>query len=123
VQVTDSDPDGACASDDVCPGTSISKEVPLKNVKKNHYVAAGSLSLSTGFTFQSSSATKKVYSYTTKDTSGCTCAQIIDKCKYHARYKTDGCPQDMMNAWTGKYSQAGKGKQKCLEKYKASGWW
>jgi hypothetical protein len=116
VQVEDEDPDGVCGTDDMCPGTSISNEVKSTYLKKNSYVASGRLSATNGFSFKSTSTSN--YAYTTKDTGGCTCSQIIAKCGYNQVYLQYGCPKEMMDAWTGKYSQVGKRKYSCLAKYK-----
>jgi hypothetical protein len=116
VEVMDADPDGACGTDDVCPGTSIGTEVPLTRLQAGNYIAMGPLLPNTGYTFKSNIATNFVYS--TKRTGGCTCAQIITKCGYKPIYKKIGCPKDMMDAWAAKYSQNGKSLYVCLAKYK-----
>jgi hypothetical protein len=120
VVVSDSDPDGACGTDDMCPGTSLAKEVPMWRVRKDSYIAAGALSLTNGFTFTSTSGTGSTNTsrvYTTKDTGGCTCAQIIASCKYRDAFLKYGCPADMLDVWTGKYSQVGQAKYQCSGKY------
>jgi hypothetical protein len=121
VQVVDNDTDGACGTDDKCPNTTIATEVKTTYLKKGSYIASGTPSPSTGFAFRSTTTAATQFTYTTKDTGGCTCAQMVAQCGYHRIYLKYGCPKDMMDAWTGKYSQAGKGKFVCLRKYMPKG--
>ena len=94
----DSDGDGVLDGDDLCPGTTIPESVPSVDLHRNRWAL-----LNGDFDFDTT-APKGIgpdRAYTTTDTGGCSCEQIIVEFnlgKGHTKY---GCSTSRMDQWVG----------------------
>jgi large repetitive protein len=118
VTVVDPDNDGACGIDDVCPSTDVAKEVASTNVKKDSWIVKGPRTALPGNLYNFAREKLTSRRYTTQSTGGCTCAQIVSMCKYtKGNMLKYGCPDDVMEYWTGLYGRAGMPRFMCVAKY------
>ena len=87
----DEDADGVPNNDDVCPATVIPESVPTRQLKKNRYA----LNRPGNNTFNSRNKTV----FTTGDTRGCSCEQIIDNLGLGNGHRKFGCSKGAMQEW------------------------
>jgi predicted extracellular nuclease len=90
----DEDADGVPNDDDICPATAIPEGVPTIGLKPNHYALTGLL----GNTFESSHKTV----FTTGDTGGCSCEQIITELGLGFGHTRFGCSRGVMLQWSNR---------------------
>ncbi|MCJ7591703.1 MAG: PQQ-binding-like beta-propeller repeat protein [Woeseiaceae bacterium] len=94
--VDDSDGDNVADRVDACPNTIIPESVPTLVLKPNQYALTSSIVSSDGLLyFQSSSNTK----FTTADTRGCSCEQIVAALGLGNGALKFGCSKSQMRAW------------------------
>ena len=92
----DGDDDGVLDVVDICPGTSIPESVPTSGSLGNNRWALtdGDLDFDQG---PPQSGSK--FSFTTEDTGGCSCDQIIDALGLGRSHSRDGCSTSAMLRW------------------------
>jgi hypothetical protein len=83
----------ACTGSDVCANTIIPESVPTLRLLKNRYTLSGYPS---NRIFESSNKTE----FTTEDTAGCSCEQIIDVLGLGGGLVLFGCSKSTMEAWS-----------------------
>lgn len=81
-----------CAGNDVCADTVIPESVPMATLKKNRYALTGNPS---NRIFDSQNKTE----FTTADTGGCSCEQIIDELGLGGGHVMFGCSKSAMQQW------------------------
>lgn len=82
-----------CVGVDVCAGTEIPEQtVPMVTLKKNRYALTG---IPSNTIFESSNNTV----FTTMDTGGCSCEQIIDGLGLGGGHVKFGCSKSAMQQW------------------------
>ena len=91
--IVDSDGDGVLDPDDFCPSTVIPEGVPTKKLKKNRYALVNG-----DFKFDTGRGGKN-RGYTTSDTAGCSCEQIIDAQGLGKGHRKFGCSNGVMKKW------------------------
>ena len=92
VWTTDDDADGVANADDQCPNTVIPESAPtLGTLGKGRYA------LKSGFTFSMGPKTRTTY--TTTDTAGCSCEQIVAALGLGVGQLKYGCSKSAMDAW------------------------
>ncbi|REJ76485.1 MAG: hypothetical protein DWQ30_18035 [Acidobacteria bacterium] len=93
----DADGDGVADEDDLCAGTVIPESVPTQGLRPNHYALVDG-----DFVFDTvvrGNATPEVF--TTSDTGGCSCEQIIDELHLGNGHRKHGCSVGVMRGWVG----------------------
>ena len=90
----DTDGDGVLDVADICPGTVIPEAAPTSGPLGN---ARHALTEEGVFTFESGKAANATY--TTEDTAGCSCTQIVDILVLGAGQLKSGCSNSVMEAW------------------------
>jgi hypothetical protein len=96
--VDDEDEDGVPDSRDVCPGTAIPEAVPTQRLGVNRWALVDA-----DFSFDTSAPKGKgpTRSYSTIDTAGCSCKQIIDALGLGHAHAEFGCSISAMDTWVG----------------------
>ncbi len=108
--VVDSDADGVADPDDLCPGTAIPEGLPTAELKKRRYALVdGDNVFDTGAEDDSNSdddsssdddaSDAPVPQFTTEDTAGCSCEQILDGLGLEANKGRHGCKLKVMEEW------------------------
>ena len=91
----DSDGDGVTDDIDMCPTTAIPEGVPTVKLKPNRWALTDS-----DLTFDTIKKGKPTSrSYTTTDTGGCSCEQIIDELDLGNGHRKHGCSNGVMDRW------------------------
>lgn len=94
----DSDGDGVLDGDDLCPGTVIPENVPTKKLGVNRYALVdGDLVFDTTSPPGKGGGPGDVF--TTTDTAGCSCEQIIDALDLGNGHVFNGCSIGAMRDW------------------------
>lgn len=97
-QPQDSDGDGVIDSLDECPGTVIPEGVPTEELKPNRYALVdGDLVFDTVPPNGNGGGSQEVF--TTTDTRGCSCEQIIDALGLGKGHEKFGCSVGEMREW------------------------
>ncbi|MBT8102487.1 MAG: family 16 glycosylhydrolase [Gammaproteobacteria bacterium] len=92
----DDDGDGVSDQADACPSTYIPElTVPGKTLRKNRYVLTGPRTGDSVLTFESTNKTD----FTTYDTAGCSCEQIVDELNLGKGHVNFGCSKSAMEQW------------------------
>ena len=107
----DADGDGVCNMDaastgpsmctgiDMCPATVIPESVPTRKLRRNHWALTdGDLLFDTKHSRRSHIGSKK-RGFTTADTAGCSCEQIIDAQGLGKGHRKFGCSNSAMKHW------------------------
>jgi len=96
----DSDDDGVDDAIDFCPGTVIPESVPTKRFGKNKWALteAGNFNF-----FQAPPQSGSRHTFTTADTAGCSCEQIVEESGYPKGYLKRGCPTSKIKQWARKH--------------------
>jgi hypothetical protein len=94
----DCDGDGVDDSIDACPGTVIPELVPTQGLAKNRWA------LTDGDTDFNTNG-KQSPAYTTQDTAGCSCEQIIENLGLGEGHTRFGCSNSAMKDWIGLMNQ------------------
>ena len=96
VVVVDSDGDGVLDDVDVCPGTVIPEGVPTDSLGVNHFALVDG-----DFIFDTTPPKGKgpQASFTTEDTAGCSCEQIIEALHLGKGHEKFGCSLGAMRNW------------------------
>jgi len=96
VVVVDSDGDGVLDNVDVCPGTVIPEGVPTDHLGVNHYALVDD-----DFIFDTTPPNGKgpQETFTTTDTAGCSCEQIIEALHLGKGHEKFGCSLGAMRNW------------------------
>ena len=98
----DKDGDGVFDSLDVCPATSIPESAPSRGLGKNRWALTdGDFDFDTAATAGKGSGR----SFTTSDTAGCSCAQIIAALNIGKGHSKFGCSNGIMDRWVKKVSR------------------
>jgi len=92
----DTDNDGVANSVDVCPGTEIPEAVPTQSLGINRWALVDG---DTVFDTQVPPGGGPGVSFTTEDTGGCSCAQIIEEQGLGFGHTRFGCSTGEMEAW------------------------
>ena len=92
----DSDADGVVDGADVCPGTSIPESVPTNRLGKNRWAL-----IDDDTTFDTATARGRGPDrmFTTADTAGCSCEQIIATLGLGPGHTKSGCSISVMDSW------------------------
>lgn len=102
-EVTDSDADGVLDSEDICPDTVIPEGVPTVELKPIHYALVDD-----DFTFDTrpppGGGNGPGDVFTTADTGGCSCEQIIDGLDLGEGHVKFGCSIGAMRNWVSPVS-------------------
>jgi hypothetical protein len=98
VRVTaDPDFDGVPIGADLCPGTVIPEPVPTQALLPGHYALVdGDLVFDTVETGRPG----RLPEYTTEDTAGCSCEQIVEALHLGGGHLLHGCNRGVMERWT-----------------------
>ena len=111
----DDDGDGVCGDVDVCPGstaTDLAAGVPSRGLGTNRWAQMdGDIDFETVLPRGGGNGPGRAY--TTEDTGGCTCAQIIATCGYGSGHTKFGCSISVMDTWTGLFGEAGEDPFQC----------
>ena len=93
---SDTDGDGVLDGDDVCPGTGIPESVPTERLGINRWALGvdGDNSFDTNLAEGLRGPRR---SYTTEDTGGCSCEQIIDELELGQGHVKFGCSISAMD--------------------------
>jgi hypothetical protein len=96
VAITDADDDGVLDGEDFCPGTAIPEAVPTVRLGKNRFALVDD-----DFVFDTDSANGNgpAALFTTTDTGGCSCEQIIVKLGLGSGHIKFGCSLGAMREW------------------------
>ena len=99
----DRDGDGVFDSQDACPATSIPEGVPTSRLGTNRWALTDG-----DFAFDTSSSKGKGpgRSYTTSDTAGCSCQQIVAALDLGQGHSKFGCSIGIMDNWVRSNSQS-----------------
>ena len=96
----DSDADGVLDNDDLCPGTAIPEGVPTRRLGVNRFALVdGDGVFDT--TPPRGRGRGPGLSFTTADTGGCSCEQIIEVLALGKGHKKFGCSISAMETWVG----------------------
>jgi len=98
VEVADTDDDGVLDGDDLCPGTVIPESVPTRELRPNRYALIDG---DTIFDTQQppGGGNGPGETFTTTDTAGCSCEQIIDRLGLGNGHTKFGCSLGAMRQW------------------------
>ncbi len=98
----DRDGDGVFDSADVCPATVIPESVPTRGLGKNRWALTDG-----DFDFDTTAPSGKGSGrgYTTSDTAGCSCAQIIGALNIGKGHSKFGCSNGIMDNWVKQVSR------------------
>ncbi len=94
----DEDDDGVEDDRDRCPGTVIPEPVPTVKLNPNHWALADA---DLDFDTAVKGGKGPERGYTTEDTGGCSCAQIVDALALGAGHLKHGCSNGVMDGWVG----------------------
>jgi len=92
----DDDGDGVENDLDLCPGTFIPESVPTSGLGNNRWALMG---CDTEFDTAEPNGTGPDRSYSTADTMGCSCEQIIAELDLGGGHSKHGCSSSVMDAW------------------------
>jgi predicted extracellular nuclease len=92
----DKDDDGVFDSADACPSTVIPESVPTNRLGVNRWALSDD---NFEFDTTTSQGTGSGRSYTTNDTAGCSCEQIIDALGIGEGHSKFGCSNGIMDNW------------------------
>ncbi len=95
--VLDSDGDGVLDDADNCPDTIIPESVPSRSLGVNRFALVDNID--NVFDTTSPQGNGPQRSYTTADTTGCSCTQIIDELGLGNGHIKFGCSISAMNDW------------------------
>lgn len=96
-EVPDADGDGVPDTGDLCPATDIPESVPTITLKPNHWALVdGDIAFDTVVKGKGDGPAR---SYTTADTAGCSCEQIIAELGLGEGYIRYGCSTSVMDEW------------------------
>ncbi len=96
----DDDGDGVENREDLCADTMIPESVPTQLLKPNHYALVdGDTTFDTEVRGSGTPLT-----YTTEDTGGCSCEQIIEALGLGSGHSKFGCSDEVMAAWVQQIS-------------------
>lgn len=95
----DPDGDGVAIGPDRCPGTMIPESVPTDGLNPNHYALVDG---DTIFDTVTKGNGKGGATYTTADTGGCSCEQILAALGLGNGHTKHGCSPGVMKSWTGR---------------------
>lgn len=96
--IVDSDGDGVLDGDDLCPGTTIPESVPTRRMGVNRYALVdGDTTFDT--TSPPGNGNGPGDLFTTEDTGGCSCEQIIDILDLGQGHVKNGCSLGVMRDW------------------------
>ncbi len=85
--------------DDVCPATVIPESVPTRRLKKNHWALTdGDLFFDTKHN-KGRHKGRKSRGFSTADTAGCSCEQIIEAQGLGKGHTKHGCSNGAMKHW------------------------
>jgi hypothetical protein len=106
----DIDGDGVNNEDDFCPGTVIPECDADDVLGSNRWALVDG-----DFAFDTTGTKGKgsERSYSTADTAGCSCDQIIAICGYGTGHGKSGCSNGVMDLWTGLFDQEGEAPLQC----------
>jgi hypothetical protein len=93
---TDVDRDDVCDCDDFCPGTKMPESVPYQTLLPNHYALTNG---DKKFDTKSPNGQGAQRDYTTEDTGGCSCKQILDRMQGGNGQYEHGCSVGTMGDW------------------------
>lgn len=93
----DSDRDGVCGDVDVCDGTVIPEAVPTVRHNPNHWALTDSDTIFD--TVGKGNRGDSGRGYTTSDTGGCSCEQIIDALGLGEGHRKHGCSNSALDDW------------------------
>ena len=103
-KTNDSDADGVLDDDDLCPGTVIPEAVPTVSLKSNRWAL-----IDDDFDFDTVKKGKgNNRSFTTEDTGGCSCEQIIEEQGLGNGHTKHGCSNGAMDNWVTLVSSGSK---------------
>lgn len=92
----DSDGDGVLNADDICPGTTIPEGTPSISLGTNRWALVdGDVSFDT----TASNGTGPSRAYSTADTGGCSCEQIVGELGLGTGFLNFGCTTGVMDRW------------------------
>ncbi|MDH4067098.1 MAG: hypothetical protein OEW19_22080, partial [Acidobacteriota bacterium] len=94
----DGDEDGVLDVVDACPGTSIPESVPTQTLGVNRWALVDDDNV---FDTTLSNGNGPGLSFTTQDTGGCSCEQIIEALELGSGHTKFGCSNDAMKTWVG----------------------
>ncbi len=99
--IKDSDRDGVPDPDDLCPATEIPEGVPTQDLGVNRWAL-----IDGDFEFDTtpSQGNGPNASFTTEDTAGCSCEQIIDELGLGQGHEQFGCSTGVMGSWVSSVS-------------------
>jgi hypothetical protein len=97
VTILDSDDDGVPDTDDMCPATVIPESVPTNKLKPNHWALTDGDMLFDTVTRGMGNGPGRGYS--TSDTAGCSCEQIIEAQGLGDGHTKHGCSISAMDDW------------------------
>jgi predicted extracellular nuclease len=98
VRVTaDPDADGVPIGADLCPGTVLPEAVPTRMLLPGHYALVDG---DTVFDTVETGLSGRLPVYTTTDTAGCSCEQIVEALHLGAGHLLHGCNRGVMERWT-----------------------
>lgn len=96
-EVLDADGDGVLDGNDFCPATDIPELVPTVTLKPNHWALVdGDTAFDTVVKGKDGGSAR---SYTTADTAGCSCEQIIAELDLGEGHINYGCSTSVMDEW------------------------
>ncbi|MCP4205313.1 MAG: hypothetical protein GY769_25665 [bacterium] len=101
--VYDLDGDGVADRDDRCPATVIPEAVPTMALRRRHFALTDE-----DFVFDTR-RTRRRYRFTTQDTWGCSCDQILRSLQIWLLHRRDGCPLDVLQTWMGRFGHRSAG--------------
>jgi hypothetical protein len=99
--IVDADSDGVPDAADQCPATVIPESAPtLGTLKKNHYALRSAVPNGAGLVFfTTTNKNKNKTNFTTADTAGCSCEQIVAALGLGVGQLKYGCSKSAMEAW------------------------
>ena len=92
----DDDGDGVQDGADVCANTEVPESVPTATLKKNRYALTRNRNNDNVLVFDS----QNMAEFTTTDTGGCSCEQIIDALGLGNGHTKFGCSKGAMKQWS-----------------------
>jgi len=97
----DADGDGVADGDDLCPNTTIPESVPTRHLGILRYALVDG---DTTFDTRAPWWLRRVPTFTTEDTAGCSCEQIIDELGLGHFQRSYGCGLWVMKFWVHRVS-------------------
>lgn len=108
----DVDGDEVANGDDACGATTTPEGVPTKGLGTNRWAQIDG---DTEFDTKQPKGKGSGRSFSTADTAGCSCEQIIAACGYGQGHSKHGCSNSVMDWWTGLYDRAGEAQLQCKD--------